>query len=73
MDVDGTDPERPLREVFTEEQIEFLRENQDQYDLDSILDKTLKDLMTSDDDPSVADLMQSATGGQDAPEGPGFF
>ena len=70
MDVDGTDPERPLRDVFTEEQIQFLKENQDQYDLASILDQSLKDVMTSDDKPSLTELMQSATGGSEPPSAP---
>lgn len=70
MDVDGNDPERPLRDVFTEEQIEFLEENQDQYDLDAILDQSLKDVMTSDEKPSITDLMQSATGGDESPDVP---
>lgn len=71
MESEGTpDPERPLREVFSEEQIEFLEENQDEYDLDDLLDQSLKDVMTSDDEPSVTDLMQAATDNDEGPTTP---
>jgi hypothetical protein len=75
---DSADPTQPLQSIFSDDQIEFLRENVDDYDINHLLDQSLKDLMTSDDDPSVTDLMQAATdhgdsGDDEPPNGPSPF
>lgn len=61
MSDDFSDPTQPLRSVFTDDQIEFLRENLDEYDIDKLLNNSLKDLMTHDDKPSLTELMETVT------------
>lgn len=52
-------PEQPLKEILSDRQIKFVDQNLEETDIDSILEKSLKDLMTSDDSPAVSELFNS--------------
>lgn len=57
-----TDPSKPLREVLTDEQIQYLREESSVENLNSILDSSLNELMKSSSKPDLTQLMSQATG-----------
>jgi hypothetical protein len=54
---DRPDPSQPLREVLDEEQVEFLRERNEEPEFQNLLDKSLKDILGSDDDPDLGELL----------------
>ncbi len=56
---DEAEPTQPLRTILSEDQISFLREKVDEYDLNEILDQSPRDLMRSDEEPSPTDLLAS--------------
>lgn len=57
----GSDPGKPLKDVLTDRQIDYLREEADLSDLESILDSSLDELMESASKPDLTELMGQAT------------
>lgn len=54
---DRPDPSRPLREVLDEEQIDFLRERQEDPQLRKLLDQSLKEILGSENDTDIGELL----------------
>ncbi|MFB6347817.1 MAG: hypothetical protein ABEK50_19040, partial [bacterium] len=57
----GSDKTKPLREVLTEEQINYIKEESDHENIDSILDSSLNEIMESTSKPDLTQLMGQAT------------
>jgi len=54
---DRPDPSRPLREVLDEKQVEFLREHGGEAQLDQLLDKSLREILDSENEPDLGQLL----------------
>lgn len=66
MTESDADPSKPLREVLSERQIEFIREESDVDNIEKILNSSLNDVMKSASKPDLTELMGQVTGQFDA-------
>lgn len=61
MSGESTDPTQPLREVLTDEQIKYIRDETDHENIESILNSSLNEIMQSASKPDLTQLMGQAT------------